>query len=77
MSHGDLTRARSWKRRIQPKEAYSSPGLLYSEACENACYRKLSDRLSWNVPAFAAKGLLGPKSGEKQGESFNILVILP
>jgi len=31
MSHGGLTRARSWKRRIQPKEAYSSPGLLYSE----------------------------------------------
>ena len=33
MSHGGLKRARSWKRRIQPKEAYSSPGLLYSEAC--------------------------------------------
>ena len=31
MSHGGLKRARSWKRRIQPKEAYSSPGLLYSE----------------------------------------------
>ena len=28
MSHGGLTRARSWKWRIQPKEAYSSPGLL-------------------------------------------------
>jgi|ERR1700677_4625140 hypothetical protein len=36
MSHGGLTRARSWKRRIQPKEAYSSPGLLYSEAFANA-----------------------------------------
>jgi len=36
MSHGGLKRARSWKRRIQPKEAYSSPGLLYSEAGENA-----------------------------------------
>ena len=32
MSHGGLKRARSWKQRIQPKEAYSSPGLLYSEA---------------------------------------------
>jgi uncharacterized membrane protein len=31
MSHGGLKRARSWKRRIQPKEAYSSPGLLYSQ----------------------------------------------
>src|SRR6266568_1581246 len=31
MSHGGLKRARSWKRRIQPKEACSSPGLLYSE----------------------------------------------
>jgi hypothetical protein len=31
MSHGGLKRARSWKRRIQPKEAYSSSGLLYSE----------------------------------------------
>ena len=31
MSLGGLKRARSWKRRIQPKEAYSSPGLLYSE----------------------------------------------
>jgi hypothetical protein len=30
----DLTGARSWKRRIQPKEAYSSPGLLYSESCD-------------------------------------------
>jgi len=38
MSHGGLTRARSWKRRIQPKEAYSSPGLLYSEVCANAGY---------------------------------------
>jgi hypothetical protein len=36
MSHGGLKRARSWKRRIQPKEAYSSPGLLYSEAGENS-----------------------------------------
>jgi len=31
MSHGGLKRAQSWKQRIQPKEAYSSPGLLYSE----------------------------------------------
>ena len=31
MSHGGLKRARSWKRRTQPKEAYTSPGLLYSE----------------------------------------------
>ena len=29
--HGGPKRARSWKRRIQPKEAYSSPVLLYSE----------------------------------------------
>ena len=36
MSHGGLKRARSWKRRIQPKEAYSSPGLLYSEVSVNA-----------------------------------------
>ena len=36
MSHGGLKRARSWKRRIQPKEAYSSPGLLYSETCAMA-----------------------------------------
>jgi len=36
MSHGGLKRARSWKRRIQPKEAYSSPGLLYSEAWAGA-----------------------------------------
>jgi hypothetical protein len=40
MSHGGLKRARSWKRRIQPKEAYSSPGLLYSEAGENAWLRQ-------------------------------------
>jgi hypothetical protein len=38
MSHGGLKRARSRKRRIQPKEAYSSPGLLYSEACDMAGY---------------------------------------
>jgi hypothetical protein len=31
MSHGGLNRARSWKRRIQPKKAYSSSGLLYSD----------------------------------------------
>ena len=37
MSHGGLKRARSWKQRIQPKDAYSSPGLLYSETCANAC----------------------------------------
>jgi hypothetical protein len=42
MSHGGLNRARSWKRRIQPKEAYSSPGLLYSESCENAWLQRLS-----------------------------------
>ena len=42
MSLGGLKRARSWKRRIQPKEAYSSPGLLYSEACEMACWQQLS-----------------------------------
>jgi hypothetical protein len=39
MSHGGLKRARSWKRRIQriqPKDAYSSPGFLYSEACAKA-----------------------------------------
>jgi hypothetical protein len=36
MSHGGLKRARSWKQRIQPKEAYSSPGLLYSEAYDIA-----------------------------------------
>ena len=41
MSHGGLKRARSWKRRIQPKEAYSSPGLLYSEACVKAFYEKV------------------------------------
>ena len=40
MSYGGLKRARSWKRRIQPKEAYSSPGLLYSESCDN-CFRQL------------------------------------
>jgi hypothetical protein len=38
MSHGGLKRARSWKQRIQPKEAYSSPGLLYSETCANAVH---------------------------------------
>ncbi len=37
MSHGGLKRARSWKRRIQPKEAYSSPGLLYSEESSAPC----------------------------------------
>jgi hypothetical protein len=31
MCHGGLNRARSWKRRIQPKKAYSSSGLLYSD----------------------------------------------
>jgi hypothetical protein len=40
MSHGGLKRARSWKRRIQTTEAYSSPGLLYSEACVN--FRQLT-----------------------------------
>jgi len=40
MSHGGLKRARSWKRRIQPKEAYSSPGLLYSESCDMAGFRQ-------------------------------------
>ena len=38
MSHGGLKRARSWKRRIQPKEAYSSPGLL-SERCPSGPQR--------------------------------------
>ena len=33
MNHGGLKRARSRKRRIQPKKAYSSSGLLYSENC--------------------------------------------
>jgi hypothetical protein len=42
MSDGGLKRARSWKRRIQPKEAYSSPGLLYSESCDNACLQQPS-----------------------------------
>jgi hypothetical protein len=42
MSHDGLKRARSWKRRIQPKEAYSSPGLLYSEASANACSQPLT-----------------------------------
>jgi hypothetical protein len=42
MSHGGLTRARSWKRRLQPKEAYSSPGLLYSESCDNAWFQQLA-----------------------------------
>ena len=46
MSHGGLTRARSWKRRIQPKEAYSSPGLLYSESCDKAWLRQLDSRLT-------------------------------
>ena len=32
MNHGGLKRARSRKRRIQPKKAYSSSGLLYSES---------------------------------------------
>ena len=45
MRHGGLKRARSWKRRIQPKEAYSSPGLLYSEDCDIACFRQLSAKL--------------------------------
>ena len=43
MSHGGLKRARSWKRRIQPKEAYSSPGLLYSE-------EPVSSRARSNLP---------------------------
>ncbi len=46
MSHGGLKRARSWKRRIQPKEAYSSPGLLYSES-ERTRERRA---LPWRVP---------------------------
>lgn len=33
MNHGGPKRARSWKRRIQPRNAYRSPGLLYSERC--------------------------------------------
>ena len=44
MSHGGLNRARSWKRRIQPKKAYRSPGLLYSESGEKACLHQLSQR---------------------------------
>jgi integrase len=43
MSHGGLKRARSWKRRIQPKEAYSSSGLLYSEAGESGVIREEDD----------------------------------
>jgi hypothetical protein len=42
MSHGGLKRARSWKRRIQPKEAYSSPGLLYSETCAMGILQQLA-----------------------------------
>jgi hypothetical protein len=37
----DLKRARSWTRRIKPKEAYSSPGLPYSEACGITCLRQV------------------------------------
>jgi hypothetical protein len=44
MSYGGLKRARSWKRRTQPKDAYSSPGLLYSEACEMAWLHQQSQR---------------------------------
>ena len=47
MSHGGLKRARSWKRRIQPKEAYSSPGLLYSEACANGLLATVEPRVTY------------------------------
>jgi hypothetical protein len=51
MSHGGLKQARSWKRRIQPKEVYSSPGLLYSEACALAWFRQLTSvLLLYNLP---------------------------
>jgi len=52
-----LKRARSWKRRIQPKEAYSSPGLLYSETCAMASLEKsrkltANRRLAWSLFSF-------------------------
>jgi|SRR5437016_14325336 len=48
MSHGGLKRARSWKRRIQPKEAYSSPGLLYSETLGRRAGRQRVELTLWD-----------------------------
>jgi hypothetical protein len=59
MSHGGLKRARSWKRRIQPKEAYSSPGLLYSEGPARS--------RGWLQPAETPRMRLRPKERRASG----------
>ncbi len=61
MSHGGLTRARSWKRRIQPKEAYSSPGLLYSERGHILTDRGRRPLLRLEPMSLILPNLLGPE----------------
>ena len=61
MSHGGLTRARSWKRRIQPKEAYSSPGLLYSERGHILTDRGRRQLLGLEQMSLILPNLLGPE----------------
>src|ERR1700692_2068485 len=62
MSHGGLKRARSWKRRrIQPKEAYSSPGLLYSERGHILTDRGRRQLLGLEQMSLILPNLLGPE----------------
>jgi len=62
MSHGGLKRARSWKRRTQPKEAYSSPGLLYSEGSWHESLVHPALRL---ITAHTRLPLISPKDFER------------
>ena len=56
MSHHGLKRTRRWKRRRQPKEAYSLPGLLYSETCAKAIwFRQSSVILRISSPSFGLR----------------------
>ena len=49
MNHGGLKRARSGKRRIQPKKAYSSSGLLYSEQTRPLSGESIASQFLRNV----------------------------
>src|SRR5271169_6499566 len=70
MSHGGLKRARSWKRRLPPKEAYRSPGLLYSESCDNAFHEKavyVKRSCDFDVVFAVAFAVVLPKAYVREG----------